>query len=316
MSEKRLELKVGLFVLVGLVLLGALLIQFSKGTSLMRGSYRLELHAGNVGGLKPRSAVLLSGVQVGSVAGIDLAPGGKSVVIHLKVYSDYLIHGDAEFVIEQSGFLGDQYVSVIPTVNQAPVLTNNAPVYCEDPFNIQKVARSAAGFIERIDATAKKLDEAVVDVRRYALNEQTLTNLAVTIADLRAISGRAVNTVVNLDALIASNAPVISQSVSNVYAFSEEVKQFGNTLGVVLETNAPRVSASVKNIETASASLRDILAGLQAGQGLAGTMLHDEQLATNVAAIVRNLSVTTSNLNRLGLWGVMWAHKPAKSSAK
>ena len=51
MEQKRLETKVGLFVFVGLVLLAVLLIQFSKGTSLFRGTYELRLHASNVGGL-------------------------------------------------------------------------------------------------------------------------------------------------------------------------------------------------------------------------------------------------------------------------
>ncbi len=54
-NKSRLETKVGLFVFIGLVLLAVLLIQFSKGTSLFRGTYDLRLHARNVGGLKPRA---------------------------------------------------------------------------------------------------------------------------------------------------------------------------------------------------------------------------------------------------------------------
>ncbi len=67
MDKSRLEIKVGLFVLVGLVLLAVVLIQFSKGTSLFRGTYELRLHAVNVGGIKERAGVLLAGVEVGSV---------------------------------------------------------------------------------------------------------------------------------------------------------------------------------------------------------------------------------------------------------
>src|ERR1035441_1914265 len=157
MDKSRLETKVGLFVFIGLVLLAALLIQFSKGTSLFRGTYELRLHASNVGGLKPRAGVLLAGVQVGSVSDIKLAEDGKSVTILLKVYKDSKIYHDARFVIEQSGFLGDQYVSVIPTSNAPPVLTNSEDVVCQEPFNLQEVARSTSGFIKRIDETAKKL---------------------------------------------------------------------------------------------------------------------------------------------------------------
>src|SRR5471030_2951952 len=126
MDKSRLQIKVGLFVFIGLVLLAVLLIQFSKSTSLFRGTYELHMHAVNVGGLKERAGVLLAGVQVGTVSRIQLAEDGKSVLILLQVYGDYKIYGDARFVIEQSGFLGDQYVSVVPTTNNLPVLTNGA----------------------------------------------------------------------------------------------------------------------------------------------------------------------------------------------
>ena len=170
METKRLEWKVGLFVFIGLIVLAVLLIQFSKGASLFRRTYQLQLHAGNVGGLKLRSGVLLAGVQVGLVSDIKLAKDGKSVTILLKIYEGNPIYSDARFAIESANFLGDQYVAVIPTLNQGPELTNNAVIECEAPFNIQEVARSASGFITRIDETAQRLNDAIADVRKLVLN--------------------------------------------------------------------------------------------------------------------------------------------------
>ena len=105
---------------IGLVLLAVLLLQFSKGTTFFRPTYDFVLHAGNVGGLKPRAQVLMSGVQVGTVSDMQLAPDGKSVTITLRIYQQYQIYKDARFVIEQSGFLGDQYVAILPTRNEGP----------------------------------------------------------------------------------------------------------------------------------------------------------------------------------------------------
>src|SRR5277367_3347789 len=206
MDKSRLEIKVGLFVLIGLVLLAVALIQFSKGTSLFRSTYQLRLHAVNVGGLKQRAGVLLAGVEVGSVSDIKLADDGKSVTILLSIYKDYPIYHDARFVIEQAGFLGDQFVSVIPTTNNPPVLTNNEEVNCQEPFNLQEVARSTAGFVQRIDATAKKLDDSVSELQRVVLNEQTLTNFAVAINNTRTFSEQALGTVNDINAIVATNA--------------------------------------------------------------------------------------------------------------
>ena len=184
MEKSRLESKVGLFVFIGLVLLAVLLIQFSKGTSLFHGTYLLKLHAGNVGGLKQNAGVLLAGVGVGSVQKIELESSGTNVTIFLQIYKKYDIYHDARFVIEASGFLGDQYVSVVPTANTLPLLTNGQDVECESPFNLQEVARGAAGFIQRLDDTAKKLDSSVADLRSQVLNAQTLANFGTSITNL------------------------------------------------------------------------------------------------------------------------------------
>ncbi len=315
MDKSRLETKVGLFVFIGLALLAVLLIQFSKGTSIFRGTYELRLHAANVGGLKQRASVLLSGVQVGAVSGIQLAEDSKSVTIFLKIYRDCKIYGDARFVIEQSGFLGDQYVAIVPTANQGPPLTDNASVNCEPPFNLQEVARSASGFIQRIDETAKKLDDSVTDLRRVVLNEQTLTNFTLAINNLRSFSEQAMGTVSDVDALIATNGAQISLAVSNAVFLSQDLIHLADSAQGVVTTNGPEISAAIKNIEASTGVLKKLADDLQSGKGLAGTALQNEQLATNVQAIAYNLAIASGNLNRLGLWHFLWHHEPLPTNA-
>jgi phospholipid/cholesterol/gamma-HCH transport system substrate-binding protein len=315
MDKSRLQIKVGLFVLMGLVLLAVLVIQFSKSTSLFRGTYELRLHAVNVGGLKEQAGVLLAGVQVGTVSRIQLADDGKSVLILLRVYNDYKIYGDARFVIEQSGFLGDQFVSVIPTDNLKPALTNDAEVNCQEPFNLQEVARSASGFIQRIDETAKKLDASVTDLRRVVLNEQTLTNFAIAISNTRMFSEQALGTINDINTLVATNAAQVSLAVSNAVVFSQQLTRLAGSADSLLATNGTEISLAVNNIKSSTETLKKLTDDLQSGKGLAGTILQNEQLSINVQTIANNLSVTTSNLNRLGLLGILWAHKPANTNA-
>jgi len=308
MEKSRLETKVGLFVVLGLALLATLLILFSKGTSLFSRTYELRLHASNVGGLKERAGVLLAGVQVGGVSSIQLAGDGKSVTILLNIYKGCKIYRDARFVIEQSGFLGDQYVSIIPTENKDRLLANGDEVNCQEPFNLQEVVRSASGFIQRIEETAKKLDDSVTDLRRVVLNEETLTNFSATLHNLRTVSEQAMGTVNDVNALIATNGSQINLAVSNVVFFSQELLHLAGSAEGVLATNSADITAAVKNIESSTEVLKDLLNNVQSGKGLAGTMLENEQLTTNVQAIANNLAVASSNLNRLGLWHFLW-HK-------
>ena len=309
MEKSRLETKVGLFVLIGLVLLAVLMIQFSKGTSLWRGTYNLKLVTRNVGGLKVKSGVLLSGVQVGTVKRIELNPGGTNVTILLEIYRNFPIYHDARFVIEQSGFLGDQFVSVIPTTNAPPILSDGAEVKCQEPFNLQEVARSAAGFIQRIDETAKKLDASVTDLRAQVLNTETLTNFGASIKNLKLFTDQALDTVRNVNGVVNTNAAQISCAISNAAVFSARLLRLENSAGDILATNGGNINQATKNLAETSATFKRLAADLQAGKGLAGAVLQNPELATNVQAIAANLAVTSSNLNRIGLWGILWSHK-------
>ena len=315
MDKSRLEIKVGLFVFIGLVLLAALLIQFSKGASLLHGTYELRLHASNVGGLKQRAGVLLAGVQVGTVSTIQLADDGKSVTILLKIYNQNKIYHDARFVIEQSGFLGDQYVSVIPTANQDRLLVNGDEVRCQEPFNLQEVARSTSGFIKRIDETAKKLDDSVTDLRRVVLNEQTLTNFTVAVNNVRLFTEEAMATVNGINLLVATNGEQIQLAVSNLVFFSQELIGLADSAQALVATNGADVSIAVKNIESSTEVLKSLMNDVQSGKGFAGMVLQNEQLSTNVQSLANNLAVASSNLNRLGLWHFLWHQEPLRPPA-
>lgn len=284
MSQKRNEFKVGLFVTIGLILLVALLLLFSKGMSLRPG-YTLLLQARSAGTLKSRVNVMMSGVPVGSIVRIELAPDGRNVTIHLRIERRYEIHRDARFVIEQSGFLGDQYVSILPAgdSNNAPLLQDGDTVSAEAPFDLQEVARAAAGFIKRISETADRLNQTIADVRREALNEQTLTNLSTSVAALNRFSHEALETVDDLKSLV--------------------------------QTNSAPVTATISNLNSASVALNSLLTDVQAGKGAAGTMLKDEALAENLRQMAANLNAVSSNLHSQGLWHLLWKKHPPLTNA-
>ena len=313
MEKSRLELKVGLFVLMSLVLLAVLMVQFNKGTSLFRSTYELRLRTENVGGLKQKSAVLLAGVPVGTVQQIRLAPDGKIVTILLKIYRDFPVYTNATFSIESAGFLGDQFVSITPATNtlaltDAAKFADGAEVDCQKPFNLQEMARSAAGFVGRIDETAKKLDAAVTDLRAQVLNAETLGNFGASITNLKRFTEQALTTVKNINELVNTNSSQVNLAVSNTVLFSAGLLQLEHSAGDILATNSGNIHQATRNIADASETLKQLAADIQSGKGLAGAVLQNPDLATNVQMIAANLAVTSSNLNRLGLWGILWAH--------
>lgn len=313
--KTRLEWKVGLFVSICLVLLAVLLLMFAKGSSPFRPTMNILLHSANVSGLKVRAQVLMSGVQVGTVSDMQLVPEGTNVTITLRIYSQHQIHSDARFIIESSDFLGDEYVAILPTQNQGPLLRNGDSADAEVPFNLLEAARSANGVLQRIDETARRLNAAITRIDTLVLTETTLTNLSASVANFRHVSETAVASVDRLDRLVESNTPAIGNSVSNLQVFAAQLRESGGTLDEILGTNGVKITAAVSNLEASSDMIKGLLEDVQNGKGVAGGLFKNEQMATNLARTVYNLSVTTSNLNRLGLWGILWAHKPPKTKA-
>lgn len=315
MNQSRLQWKVGLFVFIGLVLLAGLLLEFSKGLTFFRHTYDIQLNSETAGSLKPRAQVLMSGVQIGTVADIRLAPTGKFVTIILRIYGEYKVYRTADFFIEQSGFLGDQYIAIVPKNNEGPVFQNGDTAKAEPPFNMLEVARSATGFVKRIDETAQRLNETLVDVRQYLLNRETLTNLSVSAANLRLATERAVGVVNSIDTLVTTNANALAGTGTNLEIFSGQLIRFAGELNGMLATNTPAINQAVANIEASTAILKSSMQEVEAGKGLAGTLLKNEQIGANLKEIAYNLSITSSNLNRLGLWGILWQHRPPKSAS-
>lgn len=319
-----MEWKVGGFVAIGLVLLAVLVLNFSKGLSLLTPSYVVRLKTTNVGGIKEKAAVLLAGVTVGNVSHVQLAPDSKSVVIFLRIYSKHEIPGDAHFNIEAQGFLGDQFVAITPTDNAQPPLPKDgsAERECRAPFNIQDAARDALGLIKRLDQAAAKVDLALDRVSKTVLAEETLTNFAAMVANFRvvaeqtrtvteraiALENKAIGALDRVDVLLSTNTAPIQEAVSNVLRFSAQLNKVGADLQDTVGSNRPSIQAAVRNLETASAQVTNLLGEVQSGRGLAGALFKDDalarnfkQLAADLPAISGQVNSAVSNVNSLTL---------------
>lgn len=307
----RLELKVGVFVLAGMVLLGVLMLQFSKGASVFRSSYTIHLIAQDVGGLRERAAVLMAGVEIGSVSSITLSDDGRSVTANLRIDGRYAIYTNATFTLEQAGFLGDQYVSVQQREAGSVRFKDGGQAVAQKPFNIQEAARSAQMLIKRVDGMAQGLNDMLADMRRLLLNEETLTNVSETAHNLRLISQGALGSIDRVEQLIGSNSPAIYHSTSNLAVFSDRLAEAGASLSRLISTNGADVTQTIKNIEHSTQTLRTVMEEVQSGKGLAGALVKDDRIAADISRIASNLSITSSNLNRLGLWGILWKKKGA-----
>lgn len=105
------DLLVGVFVLMGLAALAYL--SLSVGGLSLRPSDGMTIYAAfdEIGGLKPRAPVVISGVKVGQVDSIKLNDDYRArVAMHIEDHLKLPIDSSASIVT--SGVLGDRYISI------------------------------------------------------------------------------------------------------------------------------------------------------------------------------------------------------------
>lgn len=115
-QNKTTEFLVGLFIVAGLAGLFVLAMQVSNLSTLSAGdSYELTARFENIGGLKVRSAVTVSGVRVGRISAIDFDSDRFEAVVSMNIESRYnQFPDDTAASIYTAGLLGEQYISLEP----------------------------------------------------------------------------------------------------------------------------------------------------------------------------------------------------------
>src|ERR1041384_1884565 len=128
--ERGLEFKVGIFVFVGLAMLGALLVQFGRLGEGFKTYYTITVRFNDAGGLLKGTDVLLAGARIGKVAGgPKLVREGDSVPVTLKIYDSIKTREGTKSAVGGWGLLGDRSVNVtIPSGPPKASLPPNADV--------------------------------------------------------------------------------------------------------------------------------------------------------------------------------------------
>lgn len=116
MNNRTVEIGVGLFVAIGIGALFMLALQVSNlGSSISANSYVITAAFENIGGLKVRSPVTVSGVRVGRVDAIDYDDIAFEAVVSLRIDAAHdSFPEDTSASIFTAGLLGEQYISLEP----------------------------------------------------------------------------------------------------------------------------------------------------------------------------------------------------------
>ena len=112
MSSVSSEAKVGLFVLVGLIILGYMSFQVGKQPFGLKRGYTLDVAFDSAAGLDQDASVQIAGVEIGRVESIVLKDG--KAVVRLRIGAKVKLEKDTIAAIKTHGILGEKYVELYP----------------------------------------------------------------------------------------------------------------------------------------------------------------------------------------------------------
>ena len=113
-QTRTVELGTGLFALLGMGALFFLTTQTTGGEDFSADeTFRITARFDNVGSLRPRAPVSMSGVTIGRVTRIDFDAAALDAVVTMDIDARYdQIPEDSDASILTAGLLGSQYVGL------------------------------------------------------------------------------------------------------------------------------------------------------------------------------------------------------------
>ena len=112
MEKAKLEMVVGVFVLVGILFLGYLAVKLGKLELVSGDVYEVDAQFNTASGLKPGSTIEIAGVEVGRVRGIVLKE--DRAMVKLAVNNTVKLYTDTIASIKTRGIIGEKFLALSP----------------------------------------------------------------------------------------------------------------------------------------------------------------------------------------------------------
>lgn len=122
MNDKSLQLKVGLFVLLGIAVVGLITLFIGQYRLTKGHGYTINADFSNVSGLNVGGSVRIAGVEVGEVEDITLE--GKKAKVTMSIFPGIAVYRDAEVELKAFGALGDKYIMIFPGTPSTGLLSD------------------------------------------------------------------------------------------------------------------------------------------------------------------------------------------------
>jgi phospholipid/cholesterol/gamma-HCH transport system substrate-binding protein len=298
-ETKYNNVKLGLLVLGGLVLLISTLYYIGKNENLFGSNFQLRTRFANANGLLAGNNVRFSGMQAGTVKSVRVINDTtiEAILLIDNTMRPY-INKNAETSIGTEGLIGNKIINIIPSkipaslpapgdllpsqqqINTDQMLqtlsrtNNNIALISEELITTVQRINSSAGLwgVLNDNSLPRSLKSSLENIRRASANANDLvSDLHILISDVKSGKGTIGNLL--LDTMLAHN---LGQAVAKIDAA-------GDKTGALLDELHGMVADIHENVST--------------GKGTVNSLLKDTVLAARLSASMENIRKGTDAFN-------------------
>ncbi len=329
MSQRSIEAKVGVLILIALGLLAAFIV--IMGGLSFEPTFGVLVDFDNPGALQTGAPVKIAGVKIGRVSElqfrggeIDPATGEPvptiRVVTELEAKYKKAIHDDSLWYITTQGVLGEQFLAVEPGSHDRPLLQDGAVVHGVSPPRLDLLLSESYELLHKaylsISKHEDKLGETFLGLHatltgtgdffqhnRGRLDSIVTNTEALTVeaqdtlkeARERYVSGPQAQRIMNN---LERSTTTLDRDLGPLVSDSREVLADAKKLSRALasEEQLKRYGQITRDLSTASAQAKQAATGanglvtrVSRGQGTVGALLVDEAVYDDLQEMLRDL---------------------------
>ena len=268
-SDKSLELKVGAFVLAGLAILAALVVQFGRLGEGFKTYYGLTVRFPDASGLLKGSDVLLAGAKIGRVSGGPrLVQVGQGVEVPLRIYDYVKIPAESKFTVGSSGLLGDRFVAVtMPPGQPSSYVAKDSMIEGTRETGLDDLTREGGLLVNDLRATVQNVNATITRLNDQALSPENMENLKASVEHLSTATAALSEASKKADGVLEKS----DSAMGSAKKAADDVQL--------------AIADARKTIQSATEVIREA----SEGKGLLPTLLTNQELAKDLRALVSNL---------------------------
>ncbi|WP_369752245.1 MlaD family protein [Flavobacterium sp. WC2409] len=289
------KIRLGLFVIIGLILF-VLAIYFIGDKQKMFGkTNHLETIFTNVNGLQLGNNVRFSGVNVGTVRGIEMVNDSNikvDMIIDKTIFRH--IKKDAIATIGSDGLVGSMVINILPGKGKLPpvvpgdVIESLNRIRTDDLLNtFSKTNKNAALLTENLLEITTEINKGKGTVGLLINDIEVANDLKETIHYLK-ISGKQT-----------------SESITNLNKIITSLNNKNNVIGVLKDTAvANNIKTIINNLDQSSSEINKVVDNLNKtilnikdGKGAINYLSNDPRLVKKIDSTMTNINEASIRLN-------------------